>query len=260
VGTLILERLTGTARVTREGVVVDPIAFGLFGGQYAGSVAAKIADVPTFRWRANLSNLDVAAVMAFAGSPGTMTGRLSGRVDVTGTGAEPSKAIEGARGSARVDIKDGIVKNLGLVRTVVVATSMRSDAKPAPAGASNDEHFTSLGATLAIANGAANTNDLQFESPDVSLRATGSVRLDGSAIDLRGNIQLSDALSQQAGRDLVRYTQDQGRVTLPATVTGTAQSPVASIDAAALASRAMKNKINEEATKTINKAFDRLFK
>jgi hypothetical protein len=84
--------------------------------------------------------------------------------------------------------------------------------------------------------------------------------LDGSAIDLKGNVLLSEALSQQAGRDLFRYTQQQGRVALPATVTGTAQAPVVRIDVAEAASRAVKNKFNEEAGKAINKALGNIFK
>jgi uncharacterized protein involved in outer membrane biogenesis len=260
-GTLALERLTGKAQVTREGVSVDPVEFGVFGGQYNGSLAVSLADALTLHLRAALSNVDVAAATAFAGNPGTITGRLSGRVDLTGSGADFSKIVGRTRGTARVDIKDGIVKNLGLVRTVIIATSMRSDAQPVAAGqSSNDEHFSQLGATLAIANGSARTNDLLFESPDVTLKAAGSVQLDGSAIDLKGNIQLSEALSQQAGRDLYRYTQEQGRVTLPATVAGSAQSPAVRIDVGAAATRAMKNKLNEEATKTINKALGNIFK
>jgi uncharacterized protein involved in outer membrane biogenesis len=259
-GTLALERLTGKARVTREGVSIDPVEFGLFSGQYKGSLAVSLADALTLRLRAALSNIDVAAATAFAGSPGTITGRLSGRVDLTGSGTDFSKIVDGIRGTARVDIKDGIVKNLGLVRTVVIATSMRSDAQTLPAGSSNDEHFSQLGATLAIASGSARTSDLLFESPDVTLKAAGSVQLNGSAIDLKGNIQLSEALSQQAGRDLYRYTQEQGRVTLPATVTGSAQSPAVRIDVGAAATRAMKNKLNEEATKAINKALGNIFK
>jgi uncharacterized protein involved in outer membrane biogenesis len=259
-GALALERLTGKARVTREGVSVDPVEFGLFSGQYKGSLAVSLADALTMRLRAALSNIDVAAATAFAGSPGTITGRLSGRVDLTGSGADFSKIVDAIRGTVRVDIKDGLVKNLGLVRTVVIATSMRSDAQSLPAGSSNDEHFSQLGATLAISSGSARTNDLLFESPDVTLKAAGSVQLNGKAIDLRGNIQLSEALSQQAGRDLYRYTQEQGRVTLPATVTGSAQSPAVRIDVGAAATRAMKNKLNEEATKTINKALGNIFK
>lgn len=257
-GGVSFEKLTGTARATGDAVVVDPMAFGLFGGQYQGSVTASVTDSPTFRWRAALSNVDVAAVMAFAGSPGVITGRLTGRVDVTSGGDETSRIVDNARGTARVDITDGVVKNLGLVASIVVATSMRADASVP--GRTGDERFTRLGASLAIANGTARTSDLLFESPDVSLRAAGSVRLDGSAIDLRGDIQLSDALSKQAGRDLVRYTQEQGRVTVPAAVTGSAAAPVARVDLTQLATRAAKNRIEEEATKAIDKALGTIFK
>jgi hypothetical protein len=88
------------------------------------------------------------------------------------------------------------------------------------------------------------------------LRAGGSLRLDGSAVNLKGDVQLSEALSQQAGRDLYRYTQQQGRVTLPATITGSAQSPSVNVDVSSMASRAIQNKATEE----INKALGRFFK
>ena len=246
--------------MTGDGLRLDSVDFGIFNGRYNGSLAVLLAKEPTFRLRGALSNVDVATAMAFAGSPGTLTGRLAGRLDLTGGATDASKVIDGVRGTARVDIEDGVVKNLGLVRAVVIATSMRADAPPLPAVTSGDERFSRLGATLAVANGSVRTNDLQFESPDVSLLAGGSVRLDGSAIDLKGNVSLSEALSQQAGRDLFRYTQQQGRVTLPATVTGTVQSPVVGIDVADAAGRAVKNKIAEEAEKAINKALGNIFK
>ena len=102
--------------------------------------------------------------------------------------------------------------------------------------------------------------ELALTIEDARPSQAGSVQLNGSAIDLRGNIQLSEALSQQAGRDLYRYTQEQGRVTLPATVSGSAQSPAVRIDVGAAATRAMKNKLNEEATKAINRALGNIFK
>jgi hypothetical protein len=237
-GSLALEKLNGKARVTGRGVTLNPVSFGVFGGGYNGTMTVTPSAVPTFGLNATLSNIDVAALTAFAGSPGTISGRMAS-----------------ARGTARVDIRDGVVKRLGLVKTIVVATSMRADAKMPAAGGSNDEAFSQLGATLAIANGTARTNDLRFESPDVLLSAAGSLRLDGSAIDLRGDVQLSDALSKQAGRDLVRYTQEQGRVTLPATVTGSAQSPSVRVDMGNLFKRALQNKANEELQKALGKKF-----
>jgi uncharacterized protein involved in outer membrane biogenesis len=180
---------------------------------------------------------------------------MAGRVQLAGQGADVSRLMNSARGTARVDIRDGVVKRLGLVKTIVVATSMRADAKMPAVGGSTDEAFSQLGATLAIANGTARTNDLRFQSPDVMLSAAGSLKLDGSAIDLRGDVQLSDALSKQAGRDLVRYTQEQGRVTLPATVTGSAQSPAVRVDMGNLFKRALQNKANEELQKALGKKF-----
>jgi uncharacterized protein involved in outer membrane biogenesis len=195
---------------------------------------------------------------AFAGSPGFVSGRLSGRVDLAGRSADVAGALAHTRGTARIAIRDGVVKRLGLVKTIVVATSGRADAQLPAGTSSSDEPFTALGATLAIGDGAARTSDLRFESPNVLMRSTGSLRLDGSAIDLRGDVQLSEALTQQAGRDLVRYTQEQGRVTLPVTVTGSAAAPSVHVDVAAVAGRAIKNRVHEELQKGLNRLFKRV--
>jgi uncharacterized protein involved in outer membrane biogenesis len=261
-GALVAQKLAGKARATADRVVLDPVEFGLFGGRYQGSLAATVGDAPNLHWRAALSDVDVDAVMAFAGSPGIITGRLAAQLDLTSVGTDVASVVDRARGSARVDIRDGTVKNLGLVRAVVIATAMRADAQAASQAEpteSSDERFSRLGATLAVSNGLARTSDLLFESPDVTFRAAGSMRLDGSILDLKGDMQLSEALTQRAGRDLVRYTQQDGRVTVPATVTGSAHSPAVRVDVGALAARAAKNKIQEEAGKAIKKVLDGLF-
>jgi uncharacterized protein involved in outer membrane biogenesis len=255
VGPLTLDGLKGRARITADAVAFQPVEFGVFDGRYRGGMTLTTGDTPAFRLRADVSNLDVAALTAFAGTPGVVTGRMTGRVDLAGRGIDPGTAMESLQGTARVDATNGTIKRLGLVRTVVVATSMRSGA-PAGAAASGDESFSALGATLAIAGGTARTSDLQFQSPDVLMHASGSLRLDGSAVNLAGQVQLSEALSQQAGRDLVRYTQEGGRVTLPVTVTGPAQALAVRVDVADAAKRAIRNKAQEE----IKKGLERLFR
>jgi uncharacterized protein involved in outer membrane biogenesis len=260
IGSLTLERLAGRARVTPEGVTLEPIAFGAFGGRYEGSLALSLGAAPDFRLKATLTGVDMAAATMFAGSPNTITGRLSGQIDLTGRGTDAAAALKTARGSVRVDITDGSIKNLGLVQTVVIATSMRSGAVNQTAGHPRDEPFSRLGATLTVAGGSASTQDLRLESKDVLLAAAGAVRLDGSAVNLAGRVQLSDALSQQAGRDLVRYTQEQGRVTLPATITGPAENLQVHIDVADMAKRAITNRAGEEAQKALKNGLGRLFK
>jgi hypothetical protein len=92
------------------------------------------------------------------------------------------------------------------------------------------------------------------------------VGLVASTVALKGKVQLSDALSQRAGRDLVRYTQEQGRVTLPATVTGLIEALSVRIEVGDMARRALQNAANEqkervkqEATKALSKKLGGLF-
>ena len=257
-GTLTLETLAGKARITADTMTLEPISFGVFGGRYGGSLVFTLGAVPAFKLNATLAGVDMAAATAFAGSPGTITGRLSGKLNLTGRGMDAASVTNTTRGTARIDVVDGIVKNLGLIRSAVVATSGRADA--AGGRGTRDAPFTTLGATLNVAGGSARTEDLRLQSKDVLLAAAGTIRLDGSVIDLTGQVQLSDELSKQAGRDLVRYTQEGGRVTLPVTITGSADAPHVRIDVASTAKRALVNRANEEAQKALKKGLRGLFK
>jgi uncharacterized protein involved in outer membrane biogenesis len=259
-GTLTLDKLTSKARITGDAMTLEPISFGVLGGQYNGALVFTLGNIPDFKLDATLAGVDMGTATAFAGTPGILTGRLSGNLRLAGRGMDASSVIKSARGTARVDIVNGVVKNLGLVRTIVVATSGRSDRAGFGASGARDEPFTKLGATLTIANGSANTQDLRFESKDLLLATTGSVRLDGSSINLVGKAQLSDELSKQAGQDLVRYTQEGGRVTVPVTITGSGNAPQVHVDISDMAKRAFTNRANEEVQKALKKGLGGLFK
>lgn len=256
-GDLTLETVRGTARVSREALRLDDMTFRVLGGQARATLTFAMTTTPRFDLRARLDDVDMAALMTFAGSPDTMTGRLSAVMDVAAAGTDAAAILPSARGSARVDVADGTVRGLSLVRTVVVAGSGRADSLASAQRGS--EAFSRLGATLAIAGGRARTDDLRFESDDVLLDAAGGFALDGSSIDLAGRLQLSDELSQQAGRDLVRYTQEDGRVTIPVRVSGSLGDFDVTIEAAELLKRAITNKAMEEAGEAIRRGLSDLF-
>jgi uncharacterized protein involved in outer membrane biogenesis len=270
-GGLTLSKVSGKASINEDGLTLDPVTFGVFGGEYRGSLAlAPKKDALHFHGKSTISNLDVAAATAFGGSADVISGRLSGKIEFAGRGADPSAVLATTTAKARVDIVDGVIKNLGLVQTAVQATSMRVDgmAKAAVAvkSGSRDEPFSKLGATIELAKGAVSTNDMQFESRDIVLSAQGIIQLVASTVDLKGRVQLSDELSKQAHAELVRYTQDQGRVTLPAVITGSIQSPSVKVDAGDMAKRALRNAVNEqkerakaEATKAVGRKIGGLF-
>lgn len=256
-----IDAVTGTARVKGDVVTVEPMAFNFFGGSYAGTLGANIGASPSFSWKADVKNVDVAAVTAFAGSPGVMSGRLAATFDLTGTGIDAASAMKTARGTATLSVQNGTVKNLALVRSAVAATSLNPQAVIASAqGQPIDEPFSELGASLAIANGTASTPDLHFISKDIRLDAGGALKLDGSGVNLQGAVQLSEALSQQANPALVRVLQQDGKITLPAIVRGNAQKYQIEIDTSAVAKRAVANEAKTQATQAVKKGLGGLLR
>jgi uncharacterized protein involved in outer membrane biogenesis len=268
---LTLDAVSAKAHVTENDVLLKPMAFGLFGGKYNGSFDVRsVAGAPAFTFAGQVENLDVAAISRFAGGGEPITGRLSAQINLMGTGADAAAALGSLRGTARVNVVRGIVKNLGLVRAIVVATSMRgtsstllgaSTAASSEAQTSRDEPFEAIRAMLAIGGRNATTEDLEFVGQNVTTNARGSVALNGSAVNLTGRVRLSEELTKQAGTDLVRYTRDDtGRVTLPVSVTGPVQAMSVHIDVVNLMKRAIQNRIEDEAQKAIMKGLGGLFK
>jgi hypothetical protein len=67
---------------------------------------------------------------------------------------------------------------------------------------------------------------------------------------------LSRELTSQAGTDLRRFAQEDGRVVVPAVITGTVAAPGVTIDAAAALKRALQN----EMQRRIKGLFDKIRK
>lgn len=238
--------LTARAHVTGDGVVLEPFTFGMFGGRLDGAVHVdtRPAD-PVVTVTGKMSDLDMDQVMEFAGNKGAMTGRLGGTLAVSGAGADPQKAMARATGKGAIAITDGRVRGLQLVRAVVLAFGKPDAMQPVQGG----EAFSKFDATYALADGIVTFSDLSFLSRDVALSGSGEVRLAESTVDITGTAMLSEELTSQAGRDLVRYMAENGKVTLPATVTGTVSDPRVGIDVGNLARRAVTNEVDRQMKK-----------
>ena len=245
--------LETTAKVRGSAVTLEGLKMNIFGGRFDGTVGFDgTKGSPRYEWRGAVDNLDVPAIVAFAGAPGAMTGRLSGTMALAASGLDPQTALERARGTARVAVTDGRVPNLDLVRKVVLAFGRPTGDAPAGSG----ETFSRVAATLAVGGRMLSTNDLTFASRDVDMTGEGTVSLATQAIDFRTNVILSKELSAQSGRDLYRLAREGDRVVLPARITGTVASPTVFIDMEATLKRAVRNKAQDE----IKSFLDRLGK
>lgn len=80
----------------------------------------------------------------------------------------------------------------------------------------------------------------------------------GGAIQVAGRAMLSEALTAQAGRDLVRFTAENNRVTVPVTIAGRISDPQVGVDAGAVLRRAATNEVQSQIKKQTRGLLERL--
>jgi uncharacterized protein involved in outer membrane biogenesis len=218
---------------------IEPLKFDLFGGRYDGWLDVKFDDRLNVRAGAGIANVDVAQLAAFGGAANTITGRMYGSGRFGARGRNMSEVLSAARGVGEVTLSAGSIRNLDVVRTVVLFFGRpASDAPPA-----TGERYESISATFALADRSVRSDDLTLRSPDFDVFARGGLALRTKAIDARAELVLSEALSAQAGRDLYRYTRSGNRIVLPAVIAGTLAQPRVRIDAGAAVRRGLRNEV-----------------
>jgi uncharacterized protein involved in outer membrane biogenesis len=220
-------------------VRIEPLKFDIFGGRYDGWFDVAFGERLEVRAGAGVSNVDVAQLAAHGGIPDTITGRMFGSGRFAARGREMSDVLAALRGVGEVTLSEGTIRNLDVVRTVVLFFGRPASDRP-PA---NGERYQSIGATFALADQSVRSDDLTLHTPDFDVFARGTLALSTKAIAARGELVLSEALSGQAGTDLYRFTASNRRIILPATITGTLSEPRVRIDAAAAARRGLQNEV-----------------
>lgn len=243
-GTYEFKDLSTTIDATPSRVMLDNLALGLFGGTFKGRLDADThGATPLVRLTGAIAGVDVAELMKHSGAAGGITGRLGGTVSLAASGGDGAALLRSAKGTIAAVVSDGSMPKLDLVRTVVLAFG-----KPSGTGGGSGTHFTRLGGTFALTAGTLRSEDLALQSPDFDTAGRGSLTIESGAVDARADVVLSKELTDQAGTDLRRYAQEDGRVVVPATVTGTLNQPRIFVDVAAAARRALGNELKRRAT------------
>lgn len=230
-------RFEGTMAVEGERVSLSPLSFELFGGRYDGAIQARIGKQVSATLRGKVEGIDMAEVATFGGSPGTVTGRLSGNATISGAGADLAAVLASARGNGSALVADGTLSRLGLVRTVVLFFG-----RPAAGAPSSTDRFDRLDARFTLANRSLRAETFRLRSMDLDGDGTGTLDLGASrTLSGRLTVTMSEDLSRQAGTDFRRYTREGDRIVLPVVLSGTMNEPRVTIDAAAALQRGLRN-------------------
>jgi hypothetical protein len=247
------QTLASTLRVTPRQILLQPLKFGIFGGQFDGQLRVlSAANPPDIALNGRVDRLDVARLLREVRGSSPMSGIMSGSVALASRGTSSDDVVRAAHGSGRVTIADGVIPGLEIVRPIVLAFGKPSGAPPGGSGSS----FTQLGGNFVLADQMLRVPDVTFASRDFDMAGSALVRFPAGVLDVRANVMLSRELTAQAGTDLRRYAQEDGRVVVPATITGTLAAPAVSIDVAAAVNRALQN----EAKRKLKGFLDRIIR
>lgn len=234
-----LTNLTGNLAAQGNRITLSPASFELFGGRYDGALDFIAGQTLSVSLTSRITNLDVAQLAAFGGSPGSVSGRLSGNGRFNGRGGDIAAVLAAATGTGSAAITDGTIERLHLVRTVVLFFGRPASDAPASPG----DRFDRLTATFSLARQVIRADSFALQSPEVDVAGMGTLTIPTKALEGRAELLLSESLSAQAGTDLARYTREGNRVALPATIGGTLSAPRVMIDAKAAVARGLRNEV-----------------
>ena len=234
-------------RITMSGLTLS-----MFGGTYDGTLNLdSSAATPRLQLRGSVKGIDVSQLATLAGAPGSITGQLAGSVALACDGTDASSMLRTARGTSSAQITNGVIPGLDMVRTIVLAFGKPTGAPPEGSGSA----FSRLGGDFNLQNGLVRTDTLSFQSRDFDMNGRAALTVPGGAINATVDVILSEELTAQAGTDLRRYAQEDGRVIVPARISGTIGDPQVTPDITAAVARALQNELKRRAKSFIEGLF-----
>jgi hypothetical protein len=220
-GPLPVSDVKGRAAVGPGVAMFEPISFAVFDGRYKGQMMVRFeGGEPVVRWNGDVANINVAAVTAAADGSRAVSGMLTGDLDLSGSGIDFVGAMKSARGTAHITLANGMIGKLALTRAIMAANSTRPQETARDSREPADTAFSMLRSALTISGGSASLIDLSAEGPDFTIVGGGGLRLDGSAVTVFGDVQLTGTRSQDVATARGRQIAPGTRLVVPVTIRG----------------------------------------
>jgi AsmA protein len=210
---------------------LDKLALRAYQGSYAGSgrYDMREAENPKFSFRSDVRDMDLAGLLGakVPAAAQRIEGKLFADVDLAGSGKGWETIQQTLRGQGRMDVKDGMLKDVNLAESVLSGVtgvpglsnfiSPRIRRKYPDIFGTGDTRFDKLGGSVQIADGRADTRDLEITARDYSIRGEGVYEL-RNQLDFKATLFASRELSQDIIDDVkeAKYLAGpDGRIEIP---------------------------------------------
>lgn len=200
----------GSLRIAR-------LAGRAWGGSLDGSGSAD-ARSQRIAVKLTASGVNVNALLKDVASKDLLEGTGRVTADLNTTGATLGALRSNLAGSAALQLRDGAIKGINLARTLRQAKAALSMKQDAVTQARNTEKtdFSELTATARIANGVAQSNDLDVKSPFLRIGGAGRFDIGHGRIDYTAR---ATVVAAAAGQDAGELAALRG-VTVPVLLSG----------------------------------------
>ena len=249
-----IKNLQIVAEVMGQEAKLKSLSFRLFDGEVKGQ--GKLiagSDMPPFKGAVAIQGLQLGpALNAIAETPISISGTAGMDLSVQGRGFSMPDLTKALEGTGHMAVKDGKIEGVNLLQEVVSALNVAGISL----GDAKATAFSTIETDLAIKQGVINVQRLLMDSHDFQATGGGTIGFD-QGLNLAVNLNLSQEVSHKiaAASPVVKMALKDGRLSLPLTITGTAQAPSYGVDV-----KGLSGKVQEQVKKKVEEAVGGLLK
>ena len=249
-----IKNLQIAAEVKGQEAKLNTLSFGLFDGEVKGNgTLVAGSEAPPFNGGVTIQGLQLGpALSTIAETPVSVSGTAGAELSVQGRGFSMPDLTKALQGSGHMAVKDGKIQGVNILQEVVSALKV--------AGISIDDSkatvFSRIETDLAIKQGIIKLQNLLMDSHDFQATGGGTIGFD-QQLNLLVNLNLSQEVSQKlsGASPVVKIAMKDGRLSLPLTITGTAQAPSYGVDV-----KGLTGKVQEQVKKKVEETVGGLLK
>jgi AsmA protein len=249
-----IKNLQIAAEVKGQEAKLNTLSFGLFDGEVKGNgTLVAGSDTPPFNGGVTIKGVQIGpALSTVAETPVSVSGTAGAELSVQGRGFSMPDLTKALQGTGHMAVKDGKIQGVNILHEVVSALKV--------AGISIDDPkatvFSTIETDLAIKQGIIKLQNLLMDSHDFQASGGGTIGFDQQLI-LLVNLNLSQDVSQKlsGASPVVKIAMKDGRLSLPLTITGTAQAPSYGVDV-----KGLTGKVQEQVKKKVEETVGGLLK
>lgn len=195
-GKLELSDIDARLQMSRGSAQLQKLDAKLYGGTLnATGALAATTDTGSMNVSAQVTGVDLAALLASTQQKQQFAGRANGSLTLTATGADPATWKNTLSGPVQLGIDEPVLKDLS-VEQVICRAAAQLNQEALTAKFAPDTHFRNVQAALDFSQGVGHIRQLHAAVPDMEMRGEGRIDLPRRKLDIQLNTRVTDDLGK----------------------------------------------------------------